>query len=97
MRQKIGFVYILASKPRGTLYTGVTSDLIRRVYEHKSRLSDGFSKQYHVDRLVYYEMYESITEAIQRESRIKNWKRKWKLQLIEEFNMYWIDLYPTLF
>jgi putative endonuclease len=96
MVQKRGFVYILASKPRGTLYIGVTSDLIRRVYEHKSKLIDGFTKKYQVDRLVYYEMYESIIEAIQRESNLKNWQREWKLQLIEESNLYWIDLYPTL-
>jgi putative endonuclease len=96
MYEKQGFVYILASKPRGTLYIGVTSDLVRRVYEHKAKVSDGFTKKYKVDLLVYYEMYDLITEALKRESNLKNWKRSWKIQLIEDFNMYWIDLYPTL-
>jgi len=90
------FTYMLASKPNGTLYVGSTSDLVRRVWEHKSKAVAGFTAKYGVDRLVWYEMHESLAAAAQRERQIKQWKRLWKMQLIEENNPHWIDLYPTL-
>jgi putative endonuclease len=90
------FVYILASRIGGTLYIGVTNDLIRRVFEHKSKFVRGFTKRYDVVRLVYYEQYEDIEQAILREKRLKNWNRAWKIRLIEEKNPNWIDLYPAI-
>ena len=90
------FVYILCSKRNGTLYVGVTSDLIKRVYEHKNKLVDGFTKKYNVDNLVWYEIHETAETAITREKQIKKWKRDWKLQLIEENNPDWKDLYETI-
>ena len=85
-------VYIMASKRNGTLYTGVTNDLRRRVYEHKHGLIEGFTKKYRVRMLVWYELTDSIESAIQKEKQIKNWKRAWKLKLIEEKNPQWRDL-----
>ena len=93
---KIYLVYILSSKHNGTLYTGVTNDLLRRVYEHKHKLVDGFTKRYHVTQLVYAEEFNDINEAILREKCIKQWKRAWKLKLIEEQNPNWKDLYEDL-
>ncbi|MFH1428437.1 MAG: GIY-YIG nuclease family protein [Candidatus Margulisiibacteriota bacterium] len=93
---KRSFVYILASKRNGTLYIGVTNDIIRRVYEHKNELADGFTKKYKVKDLVYYEEYSRMTDAIVREKQLKEWKRQWKLRLIEEKNPNWKDLYPGL-
>ncbi len=90
---KTYYLYILASQRNGTLYTGVTSDLIRRVYQHKYNLIEGFTKEYQVHQLVYFEQHQEILEAIQREKRIKTWKRKWKLGLIEKDNPEWKDLY----
>jgi putative endonuclease len=90
------YVYILASKRRGALYVGVTSDLIKRIYEHKSRLIDGFTKHYGVHRLVYYEIAENAEAALLRERQIKKWRRVWKLKLIEEGNPEWQDLYDSL-
>mgnify|MGYP001007281938 CR=1 FL=1 len=90
------YVYVLASKRNGTLYTGVTSDLIRRVFEHKNDLIDGFTKKYHVHMLVHYEILTNINEAIIREKQIKSWKRAWKKNLIEQDNPRWIDLYEDL-
>ena len=90
------YVYILASKRNGTLYTGITSDLIKRVYEHKNKLTEGFTKKYDVNILVHYEIFEDPENAIIREKRIKAWKRKWKLRLIEEENPHWDDLYESL-
>jgi putative endonuclease len=90
------FVYILASKRNGTLYTGVTSDLIRRVYEHKNNLVEGFTNKYRVHRLVYFEECGDIHMAIAREKQIKNWERTWKKNLIEKENPRWIDLYDQL-
>ena len=90
------YVYILATQRRGTLYVGVTSDLIRRVYEHKSGLVDSFTKQYGVHRLVYYEIAENAEVALTRERQIKKWNRVWKLKLIEERNPEWKDLYDSL-
>ena len=93
---KTYYVYILASKRNGTLYIGVTNDLIRRVYEHKNDLIKGFTKKYKVHRLVYYEPYDDTHSAIQREKRIKKWMRKWKIELIETMNPDWRDLYEEL-
>ncbi len=90
---KTSYVYILASKRNGTLYTGVTSNLINRVYQHKSDLVEGFTKEYQVHRLVYFEQHLDIHEAILREKRIKEWQRKWKRALIEANNPDWKDLY----
>ncbi len=90
------YVYILFSKRNGTLYIGVTNDLIRRVYEHKNKQINGFTKRYGVDKLGYYEIYQSIEEAILREKQLKNWQRTWKLELIEQDNPDWHDLYETL-
>ena len=89
-------VYILASKRKGTLYVGVTSDLIKRVWEHRSSLVDGFTKRYGIHQLIWYELHESMESAIQREKRLKDWKRKWKVQLIEKTNPNWEDLYPMI-
>ena len=89
-------VYIVASKPNGTLYTGVTSDLVKRVYEHKDGLADGFTKKYDVHRLVYFEMHEDMNAAIAREKQIKKWDRAWKLELIEKGNPAWKDLYDDI-
>ena len=89
-------VYILASDWNGTLYVGITSDLIKRVYEHKNDLVDGFTKKYRVHQLVWYELYETMESAIVREKAVKAWKREWKIQLIEAFNSNWRDLYAGL-
>jgi putative endonuclease len=90
------YVYILASKRNETLYIGVTQDLLKRVDLHKKELLDGFTKKYNVKRLVYYEVYQDIKDAILREKRLKKWKRKWKIKLIEEKNPNWEDLYYKL-
>ena len=90
------YVYILASKIGGTLYIGVTNDLIRRIAEHKAKLAEGFTKKYGVGRLVYFECFEDIEHAIHREKRLKKWPREWKIKLIEEKNPDWIDLYPEI-
>ena len=89
-------VYLLASKRDGTLYVGVTSDIIKRVWEHKNDLVNGFSKRYRVHLLVWYEQHLEMTTAIQREKVIKKWKREWKINLIEEQNPEWEDLYESL-
>jgi len=89
------YVYILASGRNGTLYVGVTNDLERRVLEHRSGQSGGFTKKYAVHRLVYYESHDDIHSAIHRESRLKKWKRRWKMDLIEETNRQWRDLFET--
>ena len=87
------YVYILASKKHGTLYTGVTNNLLRRVHEHKHGLIPGFTKKYDVNKLVYYEQIEGMSAAIQREKQIKKWNRKWKIELIESVNPQWKDLF----
>ena len=87
------FVYILASRRNGTLYIGVTNDLVRRVWEHREGSVPGFTKTYDVKMLVYYEKFARIGDAIHRETRLKKWKRKWKLDLIEGMNPDWDDLY----
>lgn len=89
-------VYILASKMNGTLYVGVTSNLPKRIWEHKNNVIAGFTKDYAVHHLVWYEAHESMESAITREKELKKWKRRWKLELINEFNPKWIDLYPDL-
>ncbi len=89
------YVYILASKKNGTLYTGITKDLLFRVHQHKSDLLVGFTKMYQVHRLVYFEVHENQYDAILREKRIKKWKRPWKISLIEKDNPAWKDLYEN--
>ena len=89
-------VYILASKRNGTLYVGVTSDLINRIWEHKNKAVEGFTEKYDVNRLVWYELHNSMGEAIKREKRIKKWNREWKLELIEDMNPRWQDLYDRI-
>ena len=91
-----GYVYILASGQYGTLYTGVTSELIKRVWEHKNGFVAGFTEKHSVKILVWYERHESIVEAIAREKRIKRWHRDWKVNLIQARNPEWNDLYETL-
>ena len=91
------YVYILASKRNGTLYIGVTNNLIKRTWQHKNGLVEGFTKKYKVHSLVYYEIYRNIEDAILREKRMKKWKRSWKLNMIEKFNPDWKDLYDSLF
>jgi putative endonuclease len=90
------YVYILASKRNGTLYTGITSNLIQRVWQHKNNFIEGFTQRYNVNILVYYEVYENAQSAVTREKRIKKWRRTWKLQLIEKMNPQWRDLYEEI-
>jgi putative endonuclease len=90
------FVYILASQRNGTLYVGVTNEIARRVYEHRTGAIPGFTAKYGVKTLVWYEPHVSIAEAIAREKRLKRWRREWKIKLIEEANPQWLDLYETL-
>jgi putative endonuclease len=92
----MAYVYILASKPYGTLYIGVTRDLIKRVFEHKSGVVPGFTRRYGVRRLVWHDRVDSIISAIRREKQMKAWRRDWKVRLIEQANPYWNDLYPAL-
>ena len=89
-------VYILASKQNSTLYIGVTSKLVKRAWEHREHLVEGFSKAYGVDHLVWYEQHATMEAAITREKRLKKWERKWKLRLIEESNPEWLDLWPQI-
>jgi len=94
--EKTYWVYILASALGGTLYIGVTSDLVRRIYEHRMGLAEGFTKKYGIHRLVYFEQYHDVEIAIRREKRLKKWNRAWKIRLIEEVNPDWVDLYPQI-
>ena len=89
-------VYVLASKRNGTLYVGVTSDLIKRVWEHKNNVVKGFTERYSVHQIVWYELHETMESAIRKEKMLKNWKRVWKLELIERSNPNWHDLYETV-
>jgi putative endonuclease len=89
-------VHIVCSKRNGTLYTGITSDIVKRVYEHKKGLVEGFTKKYKIHYLVWYETHESVESAIHREKQIKKWKRVWKLSLIEKENPKWCDLYENI-
>ncbi|OGX03212.1 MAG: hypothetical protein A3G87_02760 [Omnitrophica bacterium RIFCSPLOWO2_12_FULL_50_11] len=91
--EKRGYVYLLTNKANSVLYTGVTSDLAKRIYEHKKKVVDGFTKKYNVEKLVYYETLDSIEEAISREKQIKGWLRRKKNDLIESMNPGWKDLY----
>jgi putative endonuclease len=93
---KTFWVYILASRPRGTLYVGMTNDLVRRVYEHREGLVEGFSGQYRVKMLAYYEQHATALAAIQREKNIKHWSRAWKLDLIRKLNPDWRDLWEDI-
>jgi putative endonuclease len=90
------YVYLLASQPQGTLYVGMTDDLVRRVWEHKIKAVPGFTAKYGVDRLVWFEIHEILEWALRREKQIKEWRRAWKISLIEESNPHWIDLYQSL-
>ncbi len=96
MNSNYYYIYILASKPYGTLCTGVTNDLVRRVWEHKNDFVEGFTKKYRIHMLVYYEQGESIESAITREKQLKKWKRRWKLDLVEKTNPGWKDLYSEI-
>ena len=89
-------VYILASQPNGTFYIGVTSNLSKRIYEHKNHLVESFTEKYSVNLLVWYELHETMESAISREKAIKKWNRNWKLRIIEEFNPQWKDLYEDI-
>lgn len=96
-REQIDYVYIMASGKNGTLYIGVTSDIVTRVSQHKQGTYDGFTKKYKVDKLVYYETHGSIVNAIKKEKQMKKWNREWKIRLIEEKNAEWRDLYEDFF
>jgi putative endonuclease len=96
METKHPAVYILASKRNGTLYIGVTSDLVQRTWQHREHLADGFTRQYGVHRLVWFEQHATMESAITREKRLKKWDRAWKLRLIEETNPEWVDLWPQI-
>jgi len=89
-------VYILASQRNGTLYVGVTTDLVKRIWEHRNDVVEGFSSQYATHLLVFYELHGDMEHAITREKQLKKWKRAWKLRMIEERNPHWNDLYPSL-
>ena len=93
---KYYYLYILASERNGTLYIGVTNNLLKRVWEHKNKFVQGFTNKYTVDKLIYYEIFEDINEAILRETQMKRWKREWKIELIEKDNTEWIDLYEEM-
>ena len=94
--QKYYYVYIMASAKNGTLYIGFTSNLPQRIFEHKNHLLPGFTNKYNVDKLVYFERFEDVTQAIRHEKRLKEWKRNWKKDLIEKYNPQWRDLYDDL-
>jgi putative endonuclease len=96
VRARSYYVYILASRMGGTLYIGITNDLIRRVYEHKSKSTDSFTEKYDVVKLVYFEQFDDPENAIKREKRLKKWSRAWKISLIEKDNPDWDDLYPEI-
>lgn len=93
---KQGYVYILTNKENGTLYIGVTSNLQQRIWQHKEKHVEDFSKKYELNKLVYYEVFDSVEDAISREKAMKKWERRWKLNNINQFNPKWVDLYETL-
>jgi putative endonuclease len=93
---KGGWIYIVTNKYLGILYIGVTSDLLARIFQHRNSLIDGFTKRYHLTKLVWYEYYDDIQSAIQREKTMKHWIREWKINVINEMNPEWKDLYETL-
>ena len=90
------YVYLLASKPYGTLYIGVTSDLLARLWQHREKMAEGFTKRYNVTQLVWYEAHEDIRAAIKREKQLKEWKRVWKIELIQKTNPHWRDLFDDI-
>jgi putative endonuclease len=90
------YVYLLASRKHGTLYLGVTKDIVRRGYEHRTKAIDGFTTRYGVDKLAWFEVYDDVATAIAREKELKKWRRDWKIRLIEEQNPGWADLYPGI-
>ena len=90
------YVYILTNRPRGSLYVGVTNDLVRRVYEHKNGFVEGFTKTYNLKQVVFYECYEDVNFAIRREKNLKTWLRDWKIQLVEKSNPEWQDLWSEI-
>jgi putative endonuclease len=90
------YVYILTNKKCGTLYVGMTSNLVRRIWEHKNKVAEGFTKKYGLDRLVYYEVHQNAESAIIREKRLQNWNRAWKIELIQKGNPDWEDLYMAI-
>jgi putative endonuclease len=90
------YVYILASKKYGTLYIGVTNDIVRRVHEHRTKVIGGFTARYGVEKLVWFEIHDEATAAISREKELKKWRRDWKIRLIEKQNPGWVDLYPGI-
>ncbi len=90
------YVYIVTNKPRGSLYLGMTNNLVRRSYEHRNGLIDGFTRKYNLERLVYFEVFNRVEDAIHREKKLKKWNRQWKIDLIEKVNPEWIDLYEKL-
>ena len=94
--EKIFCVYIMASRRRGTLYIGVTSNLVKRAWEHREGLIEGFTKQYGVKKLVWYEVHDNAETAITREKQLKEWRRSWKIELIEVGNPFWRDLFKSL-
>lgn len=96
MKERSFFVYILCNRPRGTLYVGVTNDIARRVWEHRSKVAEGFTKKYGLGRLVWYESHVTAEYAIAREKQLKRWRRQWKIEWIERSNLDWIDLYDSL-
>jgi len=96
MQDRSFFVYILTNKPRGALYVGVTNDIARRVWEHRSKAVEGFTKTHNITRLVWYEVYATAESAIAQEKRLKKWLRQWKIELIERTNLHWVDLYDSL-
>jgi putative endonuclease len=93
---KAYFVYILSSRKNGTLYIGVTNDLKRRIWEHRNEMIKGFTQEYGIHKLVYFEQHQDVVEAILREKQLKFWKRKWKIELIEKDNFYWEDLFDQI-
>nr|WP_294553124.1 GIY-YIG nuclease family protein [uncultured Rhodopila sp.] len=92
-----GYVYIMSNRKHGTLYVGVTADIVRRAWEHRTGYVEGFTRRYGLDRLIWFERHDEIVPAIRREKNIKDWPRAWKVRLIEKMNPEWEDLYPTLF
>ena len=96
VRMKNGYVYFLTNRPNGTLYVGVTSNLVQRVYQHRIGAADGFTKRYGIRRLVYFAVYDDMYTAIQREHNIKHWSRTWKVRLVLAENPEWKDLYETI-
>lgn len=93
---KCYYIYVLTNKRRGTLYVGMTSNLQKRVWEHKNKVVPGFTAKHDTNRLVYFEIFDDVAEALHREKRLKRWNRSWKISAIEENNPHWIDLYPYL-